>query len=98
MLIINLNAVINENDNVKLFDLQADFGFDFLLIGITHSASTENVDHLFKHFNGSTDENSDSDVKTYQQILKHSIAILIFVFKIDFVRRNLSRVNWNDFN
>ena len=67
-------------------------------MGIAHSALAEDVDHLFKHFNDSTNENGDSNVEMCQQILKYSIATLTFTFRIDLVKRNLSKMNWNDFN
>ena len=67
-------------------------------MGIAHSALARGTDHLSKHFNGSTGKDDGSDVETYQQTLGHSIATLTFVFRIDFIRRNLSRVNQNGFN
>ena len=57
MLVVDLNAMINEGDNVEFFE------FNFLLTGIAHSALAEDTDHLFKHFNDSTGEDDDSDVK-----------------------------------
>ena len=93
VLIVNLNAVINESSGVEALDLQADLESDFLPMGIAHSALVRNADHLFKHFDGSTDEDDDNDVEICQQTLKHSIAILAFAFRIDLIRRNLSRVN-----
>ena len=67
-------------------------------MGIAHSALTRGTDHLFKHLDDSTDGDGDSDVETYQQTLKHSIATLTFAFKIDLIRRNLNRADQNDFN
>ena len=96
--IVNLSAVIDENDDVKIFNLQANFKFNFLLMSIAYSAPAEDVDHLFKHFNNDTDGNDDSNVEMYQQILRYNIVILTFVFRIDFVKRNLSKANQNDFN
>ena len=93
VLIIDLSAAIDENDDVKSFNLQVDFKSDFLPIDITHSALTENADHLFKHLNNSVDGNDDSNVETCQQILRHSIATLTFAFRVDLIRRNLSRAN-----
>ena len=91
--VVDLNAAIDENDDIEVFDLQADLESDFLSISIAHSTPIENADHLFKHLDSSTGEDGGSDVKTYQQILRHSIATLTFIFKIDFIRRNLSKVN-----
>ena len=91
--IVNLNVAINEGNDIKALGLQADFESNFLPMGIAYSALTENTDHLFKHLNDSTGGNDGSNVKTYQQILRHSIATLTFTFRIDFIRRNLSKAN-----
>ena len=63
MFIINLSAVINKGSDVESFNLQADLEFDFLSMGIAHSALVKSTDHLFKHFDGSADENDDSNVE-----------------------------------
>ena len=96
--IIDLNTAINENSDVETLNLQVNLESDFLPMGIAHSALIRNADHLFKHFNSSTNGDDDSDVEMCQQILKHSIATLVFAFRIDFIRRNLSKVNQNNFN
>ena len=93
MLIVDLSAAVDEGSNVKTFNLQADFEFNFLSMGIAHSAPVRNIDYLFKHLDNSVDEDDDSDVKPCQQILKHSIATLTFAFRIDFIRRNFSKAN-----
>ena len=98
MLVVDLSAVIDEDSGVEALGLQADLESNFLPMGIAHSASAENADHLFKHLDNSADENDDSNVEMCQQILKHSIATLIFISKINLVRRNLNKTNQNDFN
>ena len=67
-------------------------------MGITHSASIKSINHLFKHLDDDVDGNGDSDVETHQQILRYNITTLTFTFRIDLVRRNLSRANQNGFN
>ena len=67
-------------------------------MSIAHSAPARDADHLSKHLDDSTDGDGDSDVETHQQTLKHSIATLVFAFRIDLIRRNLSKANQNDFN
>ena len=98
MLIVDLSAVINEGSDVEPFGLQADLGSNFLPMGIAHSAPAENADHLFKHLDNSAGEDDDSDVEMCQQILRHSIATLTFISRINLVRRNLNKTNQNDFN
>ena len=85
--------MINESSDVETFNLQTDFESDFLPISIAHSALIKNTDHFFKHFNDDADENDNSDVEIYQQILRYSIATLTFAFKINFIRRNFNKMN-----
>ena len=63
MLVVDLNAAIDEDSDIELFNLQVDFGSNFLPIGIAHSASAENTDHLFKHLNDSIGEDDDSNIE-----------------------------------
>ena len=93
MLVVDLSAVIDEGSDVEFLNLQADLESNFLPMGIAHSALARDTDHLFKHLDDSAGEDGDSNVETCQQILRHSIAILIFAFRIDLVRRNLSKAN-----
>ena len=96
--VVDLSAVIGEGGGVEALGLQADLGFNFLPMGIAHSALAEGIDHLFKHLDGSAGGDGGSGVEMCQQILGHSIATLVFAFRIDLVRRNLSRADWNGFN
>ena len=98
MFIVDLSAVIGENSHVEVLGLQANLKSNFLPMGIAHCTPARDADHLFKHLDSSTGENGDSSIETYQQTLRHSIATLTFAFRIDFVRRNLSRMNQNNFN
>ena len=98
VLVVNLSAAIDEGSDVKALDLQANLESNFLPMGIAHSAPAKGTDHLSKHLNSSADEDDDNNVEMCQQILKHSITTLTFTFRIDLIKRNLSRVNQNDFN
>ena len=66
VLVVNLNAVIDENDDVKVLDLQADLESNFLPMGIAHSVLIRNTDYFFKHFDGSIDGDGGSDIETCQ--------------------------------
>ena len=62
-LIVDLSAAVGEGGGVEALDLQADFGSNFLPIGIAHCAPVRGTDHLSKHLDDSADEDGDSDVE-----------------------------------
>ena len=93
MFVINLSAAVGVSDDVEIFDLQVNFEFNFLPIGIVYNVLIKNANYLFKHFDNNADEDNDSNVKMCQQTLKHNIVTLIFTFRINFVKRNFDKTN-----
>ena len=98
VLIVDLSAAVGEGSGVEALGLQADFGSNFLSMGIAHCALAGGADHLSKHLDGGTGGDGGSGVEMCQQTLRHSIAALAFASRIDLIRRNLSRVNQDGVN